>query len=78
MKRVSVLFKNYNSGKVWTKSFRSKTTAKRAVKGILSRGNNWVKDSRSGFSSDSNRIQFEKSKGMKYGSMIKRYNRNNY
>ena len=40
MPRYSADFKNKNSNKLWTKSFRSKESCFRAIKGITSKTNN--------------------------------------
>lgn len=56
--RISVVFKNYNSGKKWVKSFKSEKSAKKAKQGITQKTENMF-------------ICMKPSKGYKYKKGIK-------
>lgn len=63
--RYSILFENQRTKKIWVKSFRSKSSAIRAKKGILKLTSNIP-------------LEMGVSRGSRYGSTIKKHNRKSY
>ena len=78
--RYSALFVNNKTKKIWTKSFRSKTSLAKAVKGIVKKTNNQVK-TKTGWTKNPTSLRsfmVEKSKGFKYGMDVKKHNKTKY
>ena len=75
--RVSVVFMNTRSRKLWTSSYRTKSTALRAVKGICSKTSNMVKLRSGDWSKKANLRQLATlpSKGFKYKKELKAHNK---
>lgn len=73
--RISTLFMNGKTKKIWTKSFRSKEALLNAVRGITKKTNNQVK-TRNGWSKNPTRLQidYEMSRGFKFGREIRKHN----
>lgn len=76
--RVSVMFKNSRSRKVWVKSFLSVPSARRAVAGITKKTNNLVQNNRGSYSKYPKSVRMVNAKGMRYKSELRRINKRRY
>jgi hypothetical protein len=75
--RYSALFVNNKTKKIWTKSFRSKSSLTKAVMGITKKTNNRVKTKNGWTKKPTSMKSFliEKSKGFRYSRDIKNCNK---
>lgn len=72
MSRISVVFYSAKSGNYWTKSYRSKMTAKKAVKGIVKKTMSMPITVDKGYSTmNENKPIYHKSRGFKYKSYLR-------